>query len=385
MTITSSDNSIGLYLHVPFCLRKCRYCDFLSFECHDERALHQYAEALLREIETRYEEWPYKVVDTIYIGGGTPSILPAADMSRIMDGIRDNFTVLDGSEITIEANPATVDEQKLETYLDAGINRISIGTQSFDNSILNMLGRAHNKNDALNAIRMAKKAGFKNINVDMMFGIPGQTNKMWRDSLRQCIFLGPQHISLYSLQIEEGTPFYQMVEKGTLEPANENVDRTMYHDALDMLESAGYRHYEISNAALPGYESKHNLKYWSYQEYLGVGPGASSFFGGKRFRNYAKMNAYINAIKHRTVPMDAATIEHYSELEEMGIYVFTGLRKEEGISLTDFRQRFEVDLFSVYDPAILRRHKGMINLYDNRLYLTDAGRDVSNRIMAEFV
>ncbi len=385
MTITSSDNSIGLYLHVPFCLRKCRYCDFLSFECHDERALHQYAEALLREIETRYEEWPYKVVDTIYIGGGTPSILPAADMSRIIDGIRDNFTVLDGSEITIEANPATVDEQKLETYLDAGINRISIGTQSFDNSILNMLGRAHNKNDALNAIRMAKKAGFKNINVDMMFGIPGQTNKMWRDSLRQCIFLGPQHISLYSLQIEEGTPFYQMVEKGTLEPANENVDRTMYHDALDMLESAGYRHYEISNAALPGYESKHNLKYWSYQEYLGLGPGASSFIGGYRFKNTSSVLEYVNFIKQGLPPVKKEDVESYSKRDEMGIYVFTGLRKKEGFDIRDFEDTFGTDFFDVYDPMLITKLRGLVKIEGFVLQLTEKGLDVSNQVMAEFV
>lgn len=385
MTITSSDNSIGLYVHVPFCLRKCRYCDFLSFECRDDRAIHQYANALMREIETRYEEWPYKVVDTVYIGGGTPSILSETDVKHIMECITDNFTVVDGSEITIEANPATIDEKKLETYLAAGINRISIGTQSFDNSILNMLGRVHNKNDALNAIRLAKKAGFKNINVDMMFGIPGQTLKMWRDSLRQCIFLGPEHISLYSLQIEEGTPFYQMMEKGTIDQVSENTDRTMYHDALDMLENAGYNHYEISNAALPGFESRHNLKYWSYKEYLGMGLGASSFIGGYRFKNTSSMLEYVDFIKQGLPPVKKEDVENYSLRDEMGIYVFTALRKREGFDIRDFEETFGTDFFYVYDPMLITKLRGLIKMDGFVMKLTDKGLDVSNQVMAEFV
>ncbi len=385
MTITSSDNSIGLYVHIPFCLRKCRYCDFLSFECHDERALHQYAEALLREISTRYEEWPYKIVDSIYIGGGTPSILAAEDMKRIMDGIKDNFTVADGSEITIEANPATIDEQKLETYLESGINRISIGTQSFDSTILNLLGRAHDKNDALNAIRTAKKAGFKNINVDMMFGIPGQTSKMWRDSLRQCIFLRPEHISLYSLQIEEGTPFYKMMEKGTLEPAPDRVDREMYHDAISMLQQAGYNHYEISNVSLPGYESRHNLKYWSYREYLGLGPGASSFIGGHRFKNTSSVLDYLQFIKAGLPPVKQEDVEHYSQRDEMGVFVFTGLRKTGGFDIRDFEDTFGTDFFDVYDPAIITKMRGLIEMNGFVMKLTEKGLDVSNKVMAEFV
>jgi len=372
-------------VHVPFCLRKCRYCDFLSFECHDEKALSQYADALCREISTRYEEWPYKVVDTIYIGGGTPSILPAEDMKRIMECICSNFTVADDSEITIEANPATLDDRKLETYLESGINRISIGVQSFDKSILNLLGRVHDKNDALNAVRMAKKAGFNNVNVDMMFGIPGQTMKMWRDSLRQCIFLRPEHISLYSLQIEEGTPFYQMMENGTLEPTPDSTDRTMYHDAVDMLVQAGYHHYEISNGALPGYESKHNLKYWSYNEYLGLGPGASSFIGGHRFKNISSVLEYLQFIKQGLPPVKHEDVEHYTLRDEMGVYVFTGLRKTDGFDIRDFEETFRTDFFDVYDPEILTRLRGLVEMQGCILRLTDKGLDVSNKVMAEFV
>ena len=385
MTITNSDNNIGLYVHIPFCMRKCRYCDFLSFECHDDRALSQYADALCREIGARYEEWPYRVVDTVYIGGGTPSILPAEDMKRVMDCIRDNFTIDENSEITIEANPATLDDNKLETYLEAGINRISIGVQSFDNSILNLLGRVHDKNDALNAVRMAKKAGFKNVNVDMMFGIPGQTFKMWRDSLRQCIFLRPEHISLYSLQIEEGTQFHKMMENGTLEPTADSVDRTMYHDAIDMLVHAGYNHYEISNGALPGFESKHNLKYWSYKDYLGLGPGASSFIGGHRFKNTSSVLEYLNYIKQGLPPVKPEDVEHYTPREEMGVFVFTGLRKTEGFDIRDFEDTFNIDFFDVYDPSIITRMRGLIEMNGFVMKLTDKGLDVSNKVMAEFV
>jgi len=385
MTITNSDNNIGLYVHIPFCMRKCRYCDFLSFECHDDRALSQYADALCREISARYEEWPYRVVDTVYIGGGTPSILPPEDMKRVMDCIRDNFTIDENSEITIEANPATLDDKKLETYLEAGINRISIGVQSFDNSILNLLGRVHDKNDALNAVRMAKKSGFKNVNVDMMFGIPGQTFKMWRDSLRQCIFLRPEHISLYSLQIEEGTQFHKMMENGTLEPTADSADRTMYHDAIDMLVHAGYNHYEISNGALPGFESKHNLKYWSYKDYLGLGPGASSFIGGHRFKNTSSVLEYLNYIKQGLPPVKPEDVEHYTPREEMGVFVFTGLRTTEGFDIRDFEDTFNIDFFDVYDPSIITRMRGLIEMNGFVMKLTDKGLDVSNKVMAEFV
>ena len=385
MTITNSDNNIGLYVHIPFCVRKCRYCDFLSFECHDDRALSQYADALCREIGARYEEWPYKVVDTVYIGGGTPSILPAEDMKRVMDCIQDNFAIAENSEITIEANPATLYDKKLETYLKAGFNRISIGVQSFDNSILNLLGRVHDKNDALNAVRMAKKAGFKNVNVDMMFGIPGQTFKMWRDSLRQCIFLRPEHISLYSLQIEEGTQFHKMVENGTLEPTADSADRTMYHDAIDMLVQAGYNHYEISNGALPGFESRHNLKYWSYKDYLGLGPGASSFIGGHRFKNTSSVLEYLKYIKQGLPPVKPEDVEHYTPREEMGVFVFTGLRKTEGFDIRDFEDTFNIDFFDVYDPSILTRLRGLVEMNGFIMKLTDKGLDVSNKVMSEFV
>ena len=379
-------NNLGLYIHIPFCRKKCKYCDFLSFPCTSEQVYREYVTALCMEMDSRREDCESYVVDSVFIGGGTPSLISPEDIRRLMDTVRKDFHLAEDAEITIETNPASITQAKLDAYLASGINRISIGIQSFDNHILRRLGRLHDKNEAFQKIQMVRKSGFTNINIDLMFGIPEQPMKTWLDTIRQGIFLGPQHISLYSLQLEKGTPLYKEVYEDKLfAPTPEILDREMYHEAIRLLRQAGYVHYEISNTAFPGKESKHNLKYWSYDEYLGLGPGASSFFGGQRFKNHEKMNRYIDAIKKHQVPMDERSIERYSEQEEMGIYVFTGLRKAEGISLDDFRQRFERDLFSVYDPAILRRYKGLLKLSENQLYLTDAGMDVSNTVMAEFV
>lgn len=367
-------------------MKKCRYCDFLSFPCSDEKAISEYASALIMEIRSRYEEWPYKVVDSIYIGGGTPSLMPSKDIKRIMAAINENFLVDENSEITIEANPATLTDEKLSDYLECGINRISIGVQSFDNSILRMLGRVHDKNDALNAIRMAKKAGFDNINVDLMFGIPNQSMKMWKDSVKQAAFLGPQHVSMYSLQIEEGTPFYEMVYVNkNIEPLPEATDRAMYHEAIEIMAQHGYSLYEISNACLPGFESRHNLKYWDYENYLGLGPGASSFMDGHRFKNCSTIPEYLKYIKAGLAPVKPEDVENYSLREEMGIYVFTGLRKTSGFSISDFEKTFGTDFFNVYDPKFIDKFKGLLEYEGERLRLTPEGFDVSNQVMAEFV
>jgi oxygen-independent coproporphyrinogen III oxidase len=382
----TTTNNLGIYVHIPFCVRKCRYCDFLSFSCSSSKVFSEYTDALIREIKLRSDSWHYRNVDSIYIGGGTPSLFSEWDMGRIVDCLKENFNVTDDAEITIEANPATLSDEKMKRYLRKGINRLSIGVQSFDNHVLGVLGRIHNKNDAFYAFQRARKVGFENINLDLMFAIPGQTMKMWKDTVRQCLFLKPSHISLYSLQIEEGTEFYRMIyEKGEMEPVPEIIDREMYHTALKMMSSAGYEHYEISNCALPGYRSSHNMKYWSYDEYLGMGLGASSFLDGARLKNHDKMYDYINDLNHGKAPVDEEGSDRYSPREEMGIYVFTGLRKAEGISLEAFRRTFHEDFFRVYNVDILNKYKGMLILSGDRLYLSSRGIDISNRIMMEFI
>lgn len=346
----------------------------------------EYAYALMEEIKIRAVDWKNKEVDSIYIGGGTPSLLSEWDIGKILDCIRENFTVTEDVEITIEVNPATVDDEKLARYLRKGINRLSIGVQSFENHVLGVLGRIHNKNDAFYCLQRAQKAGFQNINIDIMFGIPEQTMKMWKDTVRQAIFLRPTHISLYSLQVEEGTEMYKKIyEDGVFEPTAEEIDREMYHTALRMMKTAGYDHYEISNSALPGYQSRHNMKYWSYDEYLGLGLGASSFTGGVRFKNCDSMYDYVQAIKNEVAPVDAGSVEKYTQNEEMGIYVFTGLRKSEGIDLIHFNKVFNKGFFEVYDRTIVDKYRGKLILEGNRLYLSEKGMDISNTIMAEFI
>ena len=378
-------NNLGLYVHVPFCVKKCSYCDFLSFACNDETALSEYTKALRRDIVCKSEMLPYRVTDTVYIGGGTPSLLSASDMTDIMRTVFDNFNVSEDAEITVEVNPGTVTEDKMRAYFAAGINRISIGVQSFDNSVLARIGRIHNKNDALNAVRMAQKAGFKNISIDLMFGIPGQSMKMWKDTVRQSVFTGVNHISLYSLQIEEGTPLGDSIRNGSIIPSDEETDREMYHTGLEILRNAGYFQYEISNASMKGFESRHNLKYWSYEEYLAAGLGASSFIDGKRYRNCSGMIPYLNAVKEGISTFDESDTEQFSKREEMGIYVFTGLRKTDGFSITDFENVFGVDFFDVYNPEIIESYKGYMEFDGVMLRLTGAGFDISNKIMSEFV
>lgn len=379
-------NNLGLYLHIPFCVRKCSYCDFLSFGCNDNKVLSEYVNALMEEINIKSIDWRYRKVDSIFIGGGTPSLVSEWDMGRLLDHIKDNFDVAEDAEITIEVNPATVSDEKLERYLRKGINRLSIGVQSFDNHVLQVLGRIHNKNDAFYCVQRAQKVGFKNINIDLMFGIPEQSMKMWKDTVRQAIFQRPTHISLYSLQVEEGTEMYEHIyQTGKYEPTAEETDREMYHIALKMLKAAGYKHYEISNAALPGYESRHNMKYWSYAEYLGLGLGSSSFANGNRFKNCERMQDYIKAIKEKRTPVDVGSVEKYSNREEMGIYIFTGLRKTEGIDLRHFRRIFGKELFEVYDSKLPDRYRGLLMVEGDRMFLSEKGMDVSNRIMAEFI
>ena len=249
-----------------------------------------------------------------------------------------------------------------------------------------MLGRIHDKNEAARAITTARRAGFENINVDLMFGIPAQTMKMWKDSFRQCLFLEPEHISLYSLQIEENTPFYDMIYKDDIiRPVDEETDRSMYHEALMMLSGRGYNLYEISNASKPGRECRHNLKYWSYEEYLGLGLGASSFIGGYRFRNTSKMKEYLRYIKAGLPPVNPEDVENYTKRDEMGIYVFTGLRKREGFDINEFESIFGVDFFKVYEPSVLDEFKGCLEVNGSVMHLTERGIDISNRIMAAFV
>lgn len=382
-------NALGLYIHIPFCIRKCNYCDFLSFGGIPEEVQKAYFQSLHREIDYYSKIYHNKYyVDSIFIGGGTPSLVDEGLIGGLMLAIRDSFPVSEDAEISIESNPKTLSKQKLQAYLDSGINRLSIGAQSLDDELLTRLGRAHSAEDFFTSYFIARECGFQNINIDLMFAIPGQSMELWRDTLKHVLGLAPEHLSFYSLQIEEGTPFYDMFRQGSMNAADDELDRDMYHTALEMLEESGYIHYEISNAAKAGRQCRHNLKYWSMEDYLGLGLGAHSFMGGTRFGNVTDLGEYIRiggeSIAERS-PFTAWTHRNTKD-DDISEYLITGMRKIGGIDLTDFEDRFGIALESIHSETLKRyRKQGLIEVEDNCLRFTKKGIDISNRVLAEFV
>lgn len=376
----------GIYVHIPFCLKKCFYCDFFSKPIDDAALRKAFAEALLREIAFYGQKYGKKLaVDTIFFGGGTPSLMEPGLMSAILDGLREAFDVAPDAEITAECNPATLTPEKLEGYRTAGINRLSIGVQSFDDKILARLGRIHRAADAIDTVAMARAAGFDNINLDLMFAVPGQGIGEWRESLKQALALKPEHLSFYSLEICENTVFDKLFRTGELQETPIEEDRRMYSIAMEETEKAGYEHYEISNAALPGRECRHNLKYWAFEEYLGLGPSAHSFMDGERFSNIRDIEKYLAAGAG-----EAVESRHQNTFEDsVSEYVFTALRTKRGVVFADFAEKFGREFWDVYAEQRSEFEEfvrgGFAFCGDSRIALTRKGIDVSNRIMAMFV
>jgi oxygen-independent coproporphyrinogen-3 oxidase len=332
------------------------------------------------------------VIDTIYIGGGTPSLISGNDMSNLLEGIRDHWPISNASEITMEANPNSLTAEKLHAYRKAGINRISIGVQSFNDSILSGIGRLHDAKCAENAVYLAKEVGFQNINLDLMFGLPGQSLQQWKESLQTAVSLEPTHLSLYTLQIEEGTKLYQDYKSEKLPLVKLEVDRACYHYAIEFLKHHGYAQYEISNFAKVGYECIHNIKYWSFEEFLGIGLNASSYLNEKRWRNLSDLEVWSSGIQNGILPIDPSTWRQDTLKDAVGIFLFTGLRKTQGISFEEFSHRFEQDFFHFFannmDQLDRYRAQGLLDWSDSKtgsLWITEAGFDNSNEIMSEFV
>ena len=364
---------IGIYIHVPFCLAKCKYCGFHSQGGASEAEQAEYVESLLNDIEEYGRVYGEEyIVDTVFIGGGTPSILPSPYIGEILECIFDCFTVDEDAEISMESNPKTLTYENLLSYRKAGINRLSIGVQSLNDDCLKALGRVHTAADFKRNFIMAREAGFDNINMDLMFAIPGHTMEVWEETLDEAIALGPEHISFYSLQIEEGTPFYDMYRRGEFDQVPDDIDREMYHRAIAKLKAAGYEHYEISNAAKPGRACRHNLKYWSMDDYLGIGPSASSYMKGVRFAEAPLMEFHENTVE-----------------DDMSEFVFTGLRKTCGISFDEFQARYGRKFWEVFadKKAELEPYFAAGQLVETRvcLALSEEGFDISNAIMALFV
>lgn len=377
---------LELYIHIPFCMKKCAYCDFLSGPA-DEKTVIEYVEALKKEIESYKKFAENYEVTTIFFGGGTPSLLSGAQMVELMNTIKDTFLLKKGLEITMEANPGTVTEENLVAYKKAGIHRISFGLQSVKNEELRMLGRIHTFEEFLESYEFARKAGFSNVNVDLISAIPGQTLTSWEETLRTVVDLQPEHISAYSLIVEEGTPFAQLYgeggEKENLLP-DEEEERRIYERTEEILKEAGYHRYEISNYAKDGYECRHNLGYWERKEYLGLGLGASSLINETRFHNTEDMENYLkNAENGRMLREDEEVLEMKEQMEE---FVFLGLRKMEGIREMDFEKKFEKSIWDCYGENLRRvMGEGLLTKENGYLRLTKKGIDVSNYVFAEIL
>lgn len=394
---------LSLYIHIPFCVRKCGYCDFLSAPA-DEKARDRYVQALLMEIE-RYQgtETADRKIKTLYIGGGTPSILSVDQLDRITQKIKYIFNFCDDIEASMEMNPGTASKEKCRALYQMGINRLSIGLQSTNDKELKTLGRIHSYEDFLNTYTWCREAGFQNINVDLMAALPYQTVESYTSGLRKIIRLAPEHISAYSLILEEGTPFYQKYNSGRYPLPDEEQERLMYRETEQILAQAGYERYEISNYAKKGYACRHNLVYWQGGDYLGLGLGSSSYMDGVRFHNTTDFDTYVN---------QDAYVEDWEELSvqaKMEEFMFLGLRVMEGVSGTEFEKRFGKTMEDVYGD-VLRKHeeegllrierkearkedrkeasaaepaKGKTNI--ERVMLTTKGVDVSNYVFADFL
>ena len=373
---------LGIYIHIPFCVSKCIYCDFLSMPVNDDVKV-DYVRALCGEIEnfgvTHKDEYE---VTSIFYGGGTPSILKPFLMEQIVECIKANFYLKSDCEITVECNPGTVDLFKLTTYRELGVNRLSFGLQSVNDEELKALGRIHTYKEFLKSYEIALKAGFDNINVDLMSALPGQTVDSWKKTIRMITMLKTAHISAYSLILEEGTPLFDMVESGVVTNLpDEDTEREIYEVTAEVLEKAGYHRYEISNYARDGRECKHNKIYWQGGDYIGFGLGAASYIGRKRFSNIRKLSEYIDN------PLsDKEDMTILSEEDMMAEFMYLGLRMMEGVKPSDFKNRFGRHLMNVYGEVIDKYIKiGLMEAGDNYVRLTPRGIDVSNVIFGEFL
>ena len=378
------DRDFEIYVHIPFCMKKCGYCAFLSAPS-DPETRNSYIRALLHEIRLAAAQMNgEEQAVSVFFGGGTPPLLPAEQIAEIMGELKTSFRIRKDAEITIEANPGTLSAEKLNSYRECGINRLSMGLQSPEEEELKCLGRIHDYGQFLESFRAARAEGFDNINVDLMYAIPGQTAEGWRNNLNIVASLGPEHISAYGLMIEEGTQFHKLAEEDKLPLPDEEEEYRMYEDTAQVLSAFGYRQYEISNYALPGRECRHNTGYWTRRDYLGLGIGAASLFRGERFSNTSSIEEYLReAGDLEKIRRERVSLGRKDEIEE---FMFLGLRMTEGISKREFRVKFGVSVETVYQ-TVLDRYISAGLLEDNgeRIFLTRPGIHISNTVMADFL
>ncbi|ELC8416015.1 oxygen-independent coproporphyrinogen III oxidase [Clostridium perfringens] len=375
-------DKISLYIHIPFCAQKCLYCDFPSFARKDHLR-KAYIEALNKEIISLREKHNNLEINTIFIGGGTPSVLEADELECLLKEVA-KLNMAKDIEYSMECNPGNLTEEKLEVMKKYGVNRISMGLQAKQDNLLKGLGRIHNYKTFKENFLLAKKVGFNNINVDLMFGLPNQRLNEWEETLREIISLEPAHISAYSLIIEEGTAFYNLYENDKLKLPTEEEERKMYHLAKKILEENGFNQYEISNYAKEGKECRHNLAYWNMDNWIGVGSAAASYINGKRIKNISSVEEYINSINENGEAVEE--IINNSKNDNMEEFMFMGLRKINGIDENEFKKRFSMNINDVYGE-ILNKYidEGLLIRDSGRIFLSEKGIEISNIIMADFL
>ena len=375
----------GIYVHIPFCKSKCLYCDFNSFAKKDE-CIEPYTKSLIKEIEEYAKVNKDILVKTIYIGGGTPSYINEKYIKKIIENIKQNFEIIKDAEITIEVNPGTVNKRKLETYYKSGINRLSIGLQSANDKLLKLIGRVHNFEDFLETVKMAKTAGFTNINADCMIGLPTQNIYDVEDTLNVLINLRLTHISVYSLIVEPNTPIEKKINSGELKLPDEEIERYMYWFAKRKLEENGYLHYEISNFARPMFRSRHNVDCWNQKEYKGFGISASSYENGMRYTNTPSIDTYIKNVESENFKANYIIEEKQDKEAMMKEYMLLGLRKITGVNINDFIKKFEISPLYKFNKEIAKLlREGLVETNEYSIRLSKKGLDLANLVWEEFI
>jgi len=374
-------NKIGIYVHIPFCKKKCDYCDFISY-CGKDDLIEKYVDSVKKEIDHVKIK---SEITTIYIGGGTPSYIDSKFIVQILEKIKEKNVAQD-AEITIEVNPGTVTQEKLQDYIDCGINRISIGLQTTNDELLKQIGRIHNYEQFLETYKLAKKVGFKNINVDLMLGLPNQRIIDLKESLENVLRLAPKHISVYSLIVEEGTPIANKIKNGKLKLLDDELERNMYWYVKNTLELNGYKHYEISNFAKKGYESKHNMNCWNQMEYVGIGTAAHSYRDITRYSNTEDIKEYIKNVQKGEFEKNRIIHEMQKEEDSKKEFMLLGLRKIDGLKISEFKNKFGDNPIYLYRNELKKlSDEKLIIIQDDNIRLSNKGIDLANLVWEEFV
>lgn len=375
---------LGLYIHIPFCVEKCFYCDFNSYKIQNKNEKKEYIKNLKKEINLYKEEFKDKYFDTIFLGGGTPSILEGEELEEIFNDIYKNFSILKDAEITIECNPGTLTKKKLQTMKKCGVNRLSIGLQTTQNKNLKYIGRIHTYEIFEKNYKEALEVGFENINIDLMYSLPNQSFDEYKESLDKVIKLSPTHISSYSLILEENTKLHKMYENKEFELNSDELDIKIYDYTIDKLKENGYNHYEISNYSKNNYECKHNIIYWKCENYLGLGAGASGYINNIRYKNVDSINDYNSLLKNNQKPIEE--INKLTSKDKIEEAIIMNLRMTEGIDILEFNKKYDISFKEKYNNILEKlKYENLIIEKNNRVFFTRRGRQISNTVLIEFL